>query len=95
MRSGDYYEGLGVVLRREDEYPLGDISFLSPGWRRGGGHGTVFETTALFETSLDDLGKLAHAVAFLEADSSGGNAPAQPLNTPCPRVNNMYVATSG
>ncbi len=72
MRSGDYYEGLGVVLRREDEYPLGDISFLSPGWRRGGGHGTVFETTALFETSLDDLGKLAHAVAFLEADSSGG-----------------------
>jgi hypothetical protein len=68
MRSGNYYSGLGEVLRRVNGYPLDDIWQVSPGWRQSD-HDTIFETDTTMEISLDDLAKLAHTVVFLEEDN--------------------------
>ena len=71
LRNGNYYDNssLGEVLKCHGyDYPLTeDIWWVSPGWRNSD-YDTVFEKETTMEISLDDLGKLAQTVAFLEED---------------------------
>jgi len=75
MRNGHYYDSssLGEVLKcHQYEYPLTEhIWWASPGWRQSD-RDTVFQTETTMEISLEDLGRLAQAVAFLEEDTKSG-----------------------
>ena len=72
--NGSVYKGLGEVIYRHSEYPLGDIWWIGPVWwrERPGRCMPVFEVESTLEISQEDLGKVVKTVAFLEEDTRDG-----------------------